>query len=149
MGGVDDVGPHLLGDQRQAALLPGQPGRPVRDRRRRRDDPGPRHETPVPLLIGALTGDSQVGSSDTEGADETVNVTAVRTAVRGYRGRVDKNTRRHDQSGSFRVVNPSPHVTGATIGFPLVPSVRPHRASPRPRRRVTTSPRTYGTGQLR
>ena len=33
---VDEVGADLLGDQRQPGLLPGQPGRPVRDRRRAR-----------------------------------------------------------------------------------------------------------------
>ena len=35
---VDDLGGELLGDQRQAGLLPGQPGRPVRDGGRAGDD---------------------------------------------------------------------------------------------------------------
>jgi hypothetical protein len=75
----------------------------VRHSGRRGHDLGAGHQAAVPLLVGPLARYGQVGSCRSQSADQTVDVSAVRTAIRGYRSRVKENTRRHDQSGSFRV----------------------------------------------
>ena len=97
---VDHVRAHLLCHQRQAALLPGQPGGPVRDGRRAGHDPRAGHEAPVSLLVGALARHGQVRSCCAQGADQPVNVTAERATVRRHSGRVNKHTRPHDRFGS-------------------------------------------------
>ncbi len=127
----------LLGDQRQAALLPGQPGGPVGDGRRRGHDLGAGYQPPVALLVGSLAGHGQIGAGRAQGGDQTVYVPAVRAAIRGDRGRVNENTRRHDQSGSLRIC-PARHSLEYTLldtpSF-LLPGSRPagsplaHRAS--------------------
>jgi hypothetical protein len=132
--GVNEVCVHLLRDQRQAALLPGQPGGPVRDGRRGGHDLGPGHQPSVPLLVSPLAGNGQVGPRRSQGTDQAVHVAAVRTAVRRDRSRVNENTRRHDQSGSFRV-SPS-HTAIWGPGRGITPPVRsertPSATSPRP-----------------
>jgi hypothetical protein len=61
--GVHDLGADLLGDQRQTGLLPGEPGRAVRDGSRAGDDLGVGRHPAVALGIGTLTGDGEIGTS--------------------------------------------------------------------------------------
>ena len=99
---VDHLGSDLLGHQRQAALLPGQPGGPVRDRGGRGDHAGAGHEAAVAFLVGPLADEGQIGSRRLQGADQSVDVAPDGAAVSGHCGRVDKHTRRHGQSFPFR-----------------------------------------------
>ena len=98
---VDHLGADLLGHQRQAALLPGQPGGPVRDRGGRGDHACAGHKAAVALLVGPLAGDGEIGSRRLQGADQSVDVAPDGAAVSGHGGRVDKHTRRHGQSFPF------------------------------------------------
>ncbi len=91
---------HLLRDQRQAGLLPGQPGRAVRDRGRAGHDVRSGDEPGVPLLVGALTGHRQVRARSLERGYQPIDVAAERAAVGRNGGRVNKNTRRHNRSCS-------------------------------------------------
>ena len=102
----------LLRDERQAALLPGKPRCPVRDGGGRGHHLGPGHQPPVPLLVGALAGDGEIGPGAPQGAQQPVNVASDGTAVRWHSGRVNKHTRRHDQSFSF-VIGPCPGRAGS------------------------------------
>ena len=86
---VQDVGADLLGDQRQAGLLPGQPGRPVRDRGRAGDDLGVRRQPGVPLRVGALADDGEVGS-----ARRPAPRSVRRRSGRRRRGRRGRRSRR-------------------------------------------------------
>jgi hypothetical protein len=138
---VDHVRVYLLGDQRQATLLPGQPSGPVGDGGRGSHDPRARYEPPVSLLVGPLAGYGQIGPRRPEGADKTIYVPAMRTAVRGYRGRVNENTRRHDQSGPFRVelayiTGPESGPQAGTPVSPVRSERTPSAPSPRPRGRA-------------
>ena len=95
------TGLDLLGDQRQAALLPGQPGRPVRDGGRPGDNPGVRHQPAVSFLVCPLAGNGEIGPGRIQRADQAIHITAQRTAVGRHRSRVNQHTRRHDQYRSF------------------------------------------------
>ena len=106
MRGVDDVRVDLLGHQRQPALLPGQPGWPVRDSRGSRHHPGVWHEPPVSLLICPLAGHRQVGSGRIQRTDQAVYIAAQRTAVGRHRSRVNQHTRCHDQYRSLHSAMP-------------------------------------------
>ena len=86
---MKDVGANLLGHHRQPALLPGQPGGPVRERRRPGDHPRPRGQPLIPFLVGALADDSQVRACDVERADQPVNVPAERPPVGWHVGRIN------------------------------------------------------------
>ena len=63
---MDDVGVDLLGHHRQAALLPGQPGGPVRERGRSGHHARVRGKPLVALLVGALADNGQIRASDVE-----------------------------------------------------------------------------------
>ena len=99
--GMDDVGVHLLRNEGQPALLPGEPCRPVRDGRRAGHHPGIRHEPAVSLLICPLAGHCKISPGNAQCGDQAVHVSAKRAAVRRNRGRVNQHTRRHDQSRSL------------------------------------------------
>ena len=86
---MDDVGVDLLGDQRQAALLPGQPGRPVRDRSRPGDDARTRDQPAIPFFVSPLAGHRKVGARRFKGNHQPVDVAAKGAAVRRHGGRVD------------------------------------------------------------
>ena len=86
---MDDVGVDLLGHHRQPALLPGQPGGPVRERRRARHHARVRGKPLVPFLVGALADDGQIRASDVERADQPVNVPAERPPVGWHVGRIN------------------------------------------------------------
>ena len=73
---MQHLGADLLGEQRQAGLLPGQPGRPVRDRAGPGDDPRVRRERGVALRIGALADDGQVGVRAVQRAEQAVDISA-------------------------------------------------------------------------
>ena len=59
---VQHLGADLLGEQRQAGLLPGEPGRAVRGGRRRGDDPRGGKLAGVALRVGALAHHRDVGT---------------------------------------------------------------------------------------
>jgi hypothetical protein len=73
---MQHLGADLLGQQRQAGLLPGQPGRAVRGGGRRRDDAGGGQFTRVALGIGALAHDRDVGARSGQCAQQPVDVPA-------------------------------------------------------------------------
>jgi hypothetical protein len=73
---VDDVGLDLSRDKRQSTLFPGQPGWPVRDRWGPWDDTCARQQPLVSLLIGALTGEGEIGAGLGQRLDEAVDVAA-------------------------------------------------------------------------
>ena len=86
------VGADLLRDQRQPGLLPGQPGRAVRDGRRPGDDLGVAGEPVEPLGVGPLADDDEVlARRPQQGADQTVDVAPDPTAVGGHSGRVEEH----------------------------------------------------------
>ena len=66
---MDDVGVDLLGYHRQPALLPGQPGGPVRERRRAGHHPRVRGKPLVPFLVGPLADHGQIRAGHIECAD--------------------------------------------------------------------------------
>jgi len=94
---MQHLGPDLLGEQRQAGLLPGEARGPVRDRRRAGDDLGVDQHPSVTLRIRTLRhhGEVQaVGSENAEGAEEAVDVSADTTPVGGDARGVDEDSRR-------------------------------------------------------
>ena len=86
---MDDVGVDLLGYHRQAALLPGQPGGPVRERRRAGHHARMRGKPLIPFLVGALADNGQIRASDVKSADEPVDVPAERPPVGWHVGRIN------------------------------------------------------------
>ncbi|GAA3130800.1 hypothetical protein [Nonomuraea salmonea] len=90
---MDDVGPRLAGQQRQAALLPREPGGPVGDGDGAWDDLGGRREAAVAFGFGTLADDGQLGAGAVERGHEPVHVSDQRAAVRGDRRRIDEHTR--------------------------------------------------------
>ena len=86
---MDDVGVDLLGYDGQPALLPGQPGGPVRERRRPGDHAGPGGEPLVPFLVGTLADDGQIRAGRVERANEPVNVPAERPPVGWHVSRIN------------------------------------------------------------
>jgi len=91
---VQHVGVDLLDDQRQPGLLPGQPGRPVRDRRRSGHDRGVRCHPGEPFGIGSLAGNGEIGLRDAQRRDQSVDVPSHSTAVGGDGRRIDEHAGR-------------------------------------------------------
>lgn len=88
---VHDVGVDLLRDQRQAGLLPRQPGRAVRDRGRGGDDLRVGVELAVALGVGPLADDREVGARLGQRPDEPVDVTTDPAPVGGDRCGVEQD----------------------------------------------------------
>jgi hypothetical protein len=86
---VDDVGVDLLGYHGQPALLPGEPGGPVRERRRAGHHSRVRGKPLVPFLVGPLADNGQIRARDIERADQSVNVPAERAPVGWHVGRIN------------------------------------------------------------
>jgi hypothetical protein len=86
---VDDVGVDLLRHHRKTALLPGQPGGPVGERRRSGDYARPRREPLVTFLVGPLADHGEVRARSFERGDQTVNVPAERPSVGWHVGRIN------------------------------------------------------------
>jgi hypothetical protein len=95
MGRVNDVGLHLLGDERESGLLPGQSGRPVRDCGRAGDDARGRRDPPVSLRIGSLADDGEICVGMVERRYQPVDVPSDAAAVSRNSRRIDENTGRH------------------------------------------------------
>ena len=108
VGRVDQRGVGLLGDQRQAGLLPGQPGRPVRDRRRSGDHLGAGRDPREPLGVRALAHDHEVLAGLPEAADQPVDVATDAATVCGHGGRVDEHARRRRNRSSLLPVCAAP-----------------------------------------
>ena len=136
---VDDVGADLLRDERQPALLPGQPGRPVRDGGGAATILGAGHQPPVPLLVGALAGHGQVGPGRPQGAHQTVNVTA--DAHRGPRAQRSRQ-QAHEAPRPVRLPSSLAPARGVRdrrqselcSGCPVSTERTPSAVAPRPRR---------------
>ncbi len=79
----------LLGHHRQPALLPGQPGGPVRERRRTGDHARAGGEPLIAFLVGPLADDGQIRARNVERADQPVNVPAERPPVGWHVGRIN------------------------------------------------------------
>ena len=109
--GVHDLRVDGLGDQRQAGLLPGEAGGAVRDRGRAGDDGGGRRHPAVPLGVGALAHDGQVGAPAGERRDEAVDVPPDAAAVGGDGGRVDED------AGTARSSRAGGHATAPLEGW--------------------------------
>ena len=93
---VQHLGADLLGEQRQAGLLPGEPGRAVRDRGRAGDDLGAGQHPAVTLRVGALatTARSAVRADPAERAEQAVDVAADTASVGGDTRGVDEHAGR-------------------------------------------------------
>ncbi len=92
---MDDVGGHLLGDERKAALFPGEPRRAVPEHGRPGDDPRAGCEEPVVILVRALAGDDEVSPGGAQGTDQAVEVAAERPSVSGCFSRVNQYPKCH------------------------------------------------------
>jgi hypothetical protein len=86
---MDDLGPDLLRDQREAGLLPGQPGRPVRDRGGTGDDPSLRDQPSVPFGVGALAHDREFCAGTPQRREQAFDVAPDATSIGGDRSGVD------------------------------------------------------------
>ena len=93
---MDDIGGHLLGHEREAALLPCEPRRAMTECRRPSDHSSARREPKVPFLVRPLADNGEVRASGAEGAYQTVNIAAERSPVRGDIGRVNQYPQYHN-----------------------------------------------------
>ena len=88
---MDQVGAHLLGHQRETGLLPGQPGRAVRDGGRPGYDVDGAGQPVEALGVGPLADHDEVLAGLAEGSDESVDVASDTSAVGGHRSRVEQH----------------------------------------------------------
>lgn|SRR6266702_432770 len=98
---MQDVRADLLYGEWEPGLLPRQPGGPVGDGGGSRDDLRVGDEPAIAFLVGTLARDGEVRSGFTECGHQAVYVPSQRPAIRGDSGRVNKHSRRHDQSRSL------------------------------------------------
>jgi hypothetical protein len=94
---------HLLRDERQPALLPGQPGRPVPEGGGSGHHGRPGRQPAVPFVVGTLADDREVnGPCRCERADQAVDIPAKRATVGRDVSRVDEYPKCHDLMRSLR-----------------------------------------------
>ena len=91
---VDHRGADVLGDQRQAGLLPGDARGAVRQRRRAGHDLGAGHQPAVALGIDALADDREIGVARGQRSQQTVDVAPKAAPVGRNSSGVDEHPRR-------------------------------------------------------